>query len=202
MLRILLTLCLLAVMSSPARAANAVHAAGPNSGRLQRAAEHIFQLADGDKSGRLNPAEQAEGDVRAERALQQLVRDNIIGGRIALPVVAEPQLADPSAMTGPEFTQHFQALAAGKDAALRVSRVARHQAPPLQPVIAPTPVIVTVGGGRRHRRWPQDDGYYAFPQTYFQPNQVQSAPPTAFSGPAPSGMPDHARSSGIDRGPA
>jgi len=215
MIRILLTLCLLAVMSSPTRAANVVHAPGPNSGRLLRAAEHIFQLADGDKNGRLNPAEQAKGDLRAEKALRQLVHDNIIGGRIPLPVVAEPQLADPAAMTGTEFTQHFQALAAREDAALRASRVAKHQTPVCQPAICPAPVVVTVRGRERDkygddrlrdercaRDWHcrQEDGYYTPPQRYFQPNQVQSAPPTVFGGPASSGMPDPARSSGIDRG--
>jgi hypothetical protein len=217
MIRILLTLCLLAGMGRLAWAANVVHAPGPNSGRLQRSAEHIFQLADRDKNGTLNPAEQADGDLRAERALRQLVHDNSIGGQFPLPGVAEPQLADPSAMTGPEFTEHFRALAADKDAALRASRVARHQAPVLQPVIFPTPIVVSGGGGgrerdkdddgrardersARNRRYRQDDRYDAPPQRYFQPNQSQAALPPVFSAPAPSGKPDHTRSSGTDHG--
>ena len=216
MLRILLTLCLLAGTTSLARAANVVHPRSPNSGRLQRTAEHIFQLADRDKNGTLNPAEQADGDLRAERALRQLVHENIIGGQIPLPVVAEPQLADPSAMTGPEFRLHFQALAADKDAALRASRVGWYQAPAFQPVIYPTPIVVSGGGGARERdndddrardersardrRYRQDDRSYAPQQSYFQPNQFQSAPPPVFGAPAPSGKPDHARSSGTDHG--
>jgi hypothetical protein len=89
--------------------------------RLQYEAEHIFQIADRDKNGTLDPAEQAFGDRWAEECLRKLVHEYFIGGRIPLPGIAEPQLADPSAMTWPEFRQHFQALAAAKDAAQRAS---------------------------------------------------------------------------------
>jgi hypothetical protein len=211
MLRPLLTLCFLAGMGGLARAANVAPAAGPHAGRLQHTAEHIFQLADADKNGTLNPAEQAAGDLRAEKALRQLVHDNIIGGPIQLRAVAEPQLADPSAMTRPEFTQHFQALAAGKDAAVRAARIGWHQAPVSQPAAAATPVFFAGGGGRRERdkydddrlrdernardrRYRQDDRYYAPQQNYFQPNPFQPGAPPVFNTPAP----DRGRQSGSD----
>jgi hypothetical protein len=217
MSRALLTLCLLAGLSGLAQAANVVHAPGPNSGRLRRTAEHIFQLADRDKNGALDLAEQAEGDQRAERALRQLVHDNVIGGPIALPGVVEPQLADPSAMTGPEFTQHFQALAAARDAAVRASRVGGYQSPVLQAATGPTPIFVAGGGGGRERdkydddrlrderiardrRYRQDDRYYTPQQNYFQPNSFQPAPAPVFSAPVHPGMADRGPHSGSERG--
>jgi hypothetical protein len=204
-------------MSGLVRAANVVHAPGPHSGRLQRTAEHIFQLADRDKNGTLGPAEQADGDLRAEKALRLLVHDNIIGGPNPLPGVAEPQPADPSAMTRPEFTQHFQALAAGRDATLRAARLGCYQAPVFQPVTGPTPIFVAGGGGgrerdkydddrvrddrsARERRYRQDDRDYARQQIIFQPNHFQPATPPVFSGPAHPGIPNSGDHKGSDHG--
>src|SRR5262245_10443189 len=214
MFRMPLTVVLLAGLIRTVRAANVVHA-GPNSARLQRTAEHVFQFVDSDKSGTLSPAEQARGEWRAEKALQQLVHDNVIGGQIPLPCVAEPQVADPAAMTRPEFTQPFRVLAAKKDASLRASRVARHRAPASQPVNLPAPVVVTIRGREgdkydddrlrderiaRDWRYRQDIRYFTPPQGYFQPNQFQSAPPTVVGAPAHSGKPDGARPSSSDYG--
>jgi hypothetical protein len=98
--------------------ARAANAPGPKSSKLERTALHVVQLADADKSGALNPTEQAQADLRAEKAIRQLVHDNVIGGLNRLAAVAEPQRADAEAMTGPEFTQHFAVLAARTDTAL------------------------------------------------------------------------------------
>jgi len=132
MIRTLLTLSLLAGVVSAVQAANAP---APKLSKLERTARHLFQLADADRNGSLNPAEQAHADLRAEKAIRQLVHDNTIGGQKRLPNVAEPQLANPAAMTALEFTQHFQAMVASNDAALRAWRIAKHQVPVTQPVI-------------------------------------------------------------------
>jgi hypothetical protein len=132
MIRSLLILSLLAGVVSAVQAANSP---APKLSKLERTARHLFQLADADKNATLSPAEQARADLRAEKAIRQLVHDNAIGGQNRLPNVVEPQLADPGAMTGLEFTQHFQAMAANRDAALRASRIAKHQVPVAPPFV-------------------------------------------------------------------
>jgi hypothetical protein len=184
------------------QAADPAKAPAPRHPKLERIAQHVFQLADGDTNGSLDPAEQAQADLRAQKAIRQLVHDNTIGGRDRLPSVAEPQLADPAAMTGPEFVRHFEALAASKDTDMRSSRIAKHQALQVQPSLGQPPVVPAVRD--RDRDWDRDrdrddDRYrdrrshrdYSPPQTAFPPQpstpspQPRISPPVHRDTPAP-----------------
>lgn len=78
MIRIRLMLCVLAGFLSLGHVAKAANAPGPNLAKLERTAQHVFQLADADKNGSLNPTEQAQADLRAEKAIRQLVHDNVV----------------------------------------------------------------------------------------------------------------------------
>jgi hypothetical protein len=184
MIRSLLILSLLAGVVSAAQAANAP---APKLSKLERTARHLFQLADADKNATLSPAEQARADLRAEKAIRQLVHDNTIGGQNRLPNVVEPHLADPGAMTALEFTQHFQAMAANKDAALRAWRIAKHQVPVAQPFV--DGALLVMANHDRGRDTFEDEKYphnrHRHPtHAFFQPSEFEHNPPSGFAAPA------------------
>jgi len=198
MVRISLTICLLAGSMNLGLAARAANAPGAKSPKLERIGDHIFQLADVDKSGALNATEQVQADMRAEKAIRQLIHDNTIGGPNRLVAVAEPQLGNADAMTRQEFAQHFAALAARKDTELRACRIAKNQTCTVQPSAYQNPVFVTIhepvrdrfhdDHRSRDRRDYFNDRSYSSPKPVWQPQpqpQPIASPPGHRDTPAP-----------------
>ncbi len=116
--------------------------------KLEGRAQHVFAQADADNSHALDPAEQAQSDLLAEQEIHKLIADHTIGGRKILPPAIEPKLADRDAVTVAEFSQHFQSLAAKKDATLRTFKIANRRQKRSVPQIDSTGIADVSSGGQ------------------------------------------------------
>lgn len=109
--------------------------------KLKVQAAKLFEQADENHNGALDPTELPAGFSRAEKVIESFIKDHTVHhGSKPWPTVPEPILANKNKMNESEFTLHLMALASRMDANLRTREKIKRLPPiinqigqPLQP---------------------------------------------------------------------